>query len=201
MNFRHQQFINEYLICWNATEAYRKVYPKSSDEAARRSASELLTNPDVSAEIQRRIDENAMSADEVLARLAAQARSSMGDFVRITNGVPSFDFETANEQNRMPLIKKLKTKTKSYVMGEDEEKVVTETDVEIELYDAQSALVHLGRHHKLFTDRQESDSTVTHDVSDTTQRLISRIDRIAARIGAQNDADADSAHGRGSAGA
>ena len=82
MNPRHQQFINEYINCYfNATEAYRLVYPKSSAESARASASELLTIPNISTEIQRRIAENAMCANEVLGRLAEHARGDLGDFL------------------------------------------------------------------------------------------------------------------------
>jgi phage terminase small subunit len=156
MNFRHQQFINEYLICWNATEAYRRVYPNSSGEAARRSASELLTNPDISAAIQQRIDERAMTADEVLVRLADQARGDVKDFLSTRNdGMPLFDYQGALDQGKTHLLKKVKTKTKSYLSKGDEDTLVTETDVEFELYDAQSALVHIGKHHGLFVDKSE----------------------------------------------
>jgi hypothetical protein len=42
------------------------------------------------------------------------------------------------------------------IKGDDEDGTpVTEVDVELELYDAQAALVHIGRHHKLFTDKSE----------------------------------------------
>lgn len=153
LSLKHQQFINEYLKCWNATEAYRRIYPRSSDEAARVSASELLANPNIFEAIRKRIEENAMSADEVLKRLGDQARGNIGDFVTIKDGLPFIDFSLA--QDKIHLVKKLKTKTKTYTLKGDEDKSITETDVEFELYDAQSALVHLGKHHGLFVDKQE----------------------------------------------
>jgi len=56
INPKHELFINEYLQSFNATKSYLKVYPKSSEPAARRSASDLLTNPDIKSEIEGRID-------------------------------------------------------------------------------------------------------------------------------------------------
>lgn len=149
MNRRHEQFINEYLQCWNATQAYLKVYPKSSYEAARRSASDLLTNPDIAEEIQSRISESAMSANEVLSRLAQHARGDIGDYL---NEIGNFDLRKARQAERTKLIKKLKTRTTTK-SGEQWES--TTVEVEFELYDAQAALVQIGKHHKLFADRTE----------------------------------------------
>jgi phage terminase small subunit len=151
VNPKHQQFINEYLKCWNATEAYRRVYPTSSDDAARAHAARLVANGSVAEAIQQRIAENAMSADEVLSRLAEHARGDIGDFVTINHeGLPTVDLSTA--QNKMRLIK---TNKKTYTTKGDKDTAITEVDAEIELYDAQSALEKLGRHHKLFTDKTE----------------------------------------------
>jgi len=56
LNPKHEAFINEYLSCFNGTKAYLKVYPDSSEDAARGSASDLLTNPIIRAELTGRID-------------------------------------------------------------------------------------------------------------------------------------------------
>ena len=157
MNARHQQFINEYFSCWNKTEAYRRVYPNSSYESARANAARLTAIDSISDEIARRMAENAMTADEVLSRLAEHARGDIGDFVTINSeGMPTLDLSTA--QDKMRLVKKIKTNKKTYTTKGDKDTAVTEVDAEIELYDAQSALEKLGRHHKLFTDKTE----ITH---------------------------------------
>ena len=49
----HQRFIAEYLLDQNGTRAYRRAYQRCSEEAARRSASRLLTNADVRAAVDR----------------------------------------------------------------------------------------------------------------------------------------------------
>lgn len=76
-----QKFCEGIVAGLNATQAYIGAYPKSSVEAARRSASDLLTNPDVQAEIERmrkKAEERAGSAVLTLAekrmKLAAIVR-------------------------------------------------------------------------------------------------------------------------------
>jgi phage terminase small subunit len=149
MNAKHQEFVNEYIACHgNGTDAYRRVYPNSSHESARREASRLLTNVDISTEIQKRLDENAMGANEVLARLAEHARGDLGDYLDDKGNIVLVGAQTR-------LLKKVTTRRVVRSKGQDETE--EDTTVSIELYDAQSALEKLGRHHKLFTDKVEHD--------------------------------------------
>lgn len=154
MNRRHEQFINEYLQCWNATQAYLKVYPKSSYEAARRSASDLLTNPDIAEEVKRRVAEHSMKADEVLARLAEQARGDIAEFVTTDGDSLKIEIqdETGQPKAKTRLIKKVtlhrSVRTIKDATSED-------TTVTLEMYDAQAALQLIGKHHKLFIDKTE----------------------------------------------
>jgi len=97
-----------------------------------------------------------MTAHESLVRLASIARGDIGEFFDISStGVPSLNLARATVATR--LIKKLKTKTRTYTVDDH---LVTETDVELELYDAQDALALIGRHHGLFTDRVEHSGAV-----------------------------------------
>lgn len=150
---KHEQFVNEYLVCMNATAAYRRVYPASSDVSARANATRLLANDSVRDAIDQRLAENTMRANEVLSRLTEHASGDMGDFWQITeDGEPALDLNTAEANGKLRLIKKLKVKTTRRMVADIEE--VT-TDVDFELYDAQSALKELGRYHKIFTDKTE----------------------------------------------
>lgn len=140
MNVRHQQFINEYLECWNATEAYRRVYPESSDDAARAHGARLVANGNVAAAIKQRVKEKAMSADEVLLRLAEHGRGDIGDFMEMS----AADIKK-NKKTR--LIQKL-TVTKTRIKTAQAE---TESEtIKIEMYSAQQALKLLGEAHGLF---------------------------------------------------
>ncbi len=143
---KQQAFITEYLLCWNAAEAARLA--GYSEATARSIGHENLTKPDIQDEIKRRVSERAMSADEVLVRLAAMARADISDFVSFVPGVkgPYIDLEKANAAGKLGLVKKLKYNE----LG----------GIEFELYDAQAALVQLGKVHKLFTDKQEINATV-----------------------------------------
>lgn len=161
MTNRQKVFIEEYVRDFNATRAAKAA--GYSERSAASIGQENLIKPEIFAEIQRRIKEKTMGADEVLLRLADQARGDMGDFFDVeADGRVVFSLAKAKERNVTHLIKKLKTHTTTRVCSvpsvsmetvEGEETVETVTvDVEIELHDAQAALVHIGRHHKLFTD-------------------------------------------------
>ncbi|OGO11459.1 MAG: hypothetical protein A2Y53_00130 [Chloroflexi bacterium RBG_16_47_49] len=146
---RRQAFIDEYLKCWNATEAARIVGFKHPEAQGPR----LLLNVIVKSSIKARLDEKAMSADEVIARLASMARGNMGDFMEVGSVSYSLDLVKAEKKGLLHLIHKIKDRT---VMTRSKDGEETETHtLEIELYDAHAALVDLGRYHKLFTDNNE----------------------------------------------
>ena len=142
-------FIDEYLRDFNATQAaLRAGY---SPKTAYIIGHENLKKPKIREEIDRQIEERAMGKDEVLLRLAAMARGDMGDFLDINSMSFQLDMDKANELGLTPLIKKAKQHTTTRVQQDGTE--VENNTIEIELYDAQAALVHLGKHLKLFDDR------------------------------------------------
>jgi phage terminase small subunit len=71
---KRKAFINEYLKCWNASEAARKA--GYSVRSAGSIGHEILQIPEVQQEISRRIEEMTMSADEVLIGLGGIARNA-----------------------------------------------------------------------------------------------------------------------------
>jgi len=145
---KQRAFVEHYLACgWNATEAAKRA--GYSAKTAQEQGSRLLSNVMVKALVEQRMGEMALTANEVLARLAEHARGSIADFMVGNN----LDLQAARESGKLHLAKKIKRTTRS----DDADHLYT--TLEIELYDAQAALVHLGRHHKLFTDKVE----VEHD--------------------------------------
>lgn len=54
LSINHEKFVIAYVRMGNATKAYQSVYTDSSYEAARRSASDLLTKPDIKAAVEER---------------------------------------------------------------------------------------------------------------------------------------------------
>lgn len=135
---KNEVFIEEYLKCWSGAEAARRAgYSEQSIYAI---AHKLLRKAEISAAIQQRLADLQASADEVKARLTAHARGSMADFIEVsTPGRPMLKFKPEH----LHLLKRFKITPTEYGAG-----------YEIELYDAQAALVHLGKMHKLFADIQ-----------------------------------------------
>jgi len=156
LSAKQKAFIEEYLRCWNATDAYQAIYPKSSRDAARANAARLIANDSISEELQRRIDERAMSANEVLDRLAEQARADYKDFLVVApNGDIALDM--AKAEGKTHLIRRV-TQKRTVRRLKDAE--IDETSLTLELHDAQAALVQLGKHHKLFTDQVQQSGEV-----------------------------------------
>lgn len=149
---KQRVFVEEYLTCWNATEAARRAGYAGREETLRVVGHENLTKPNISECVRKRISEKAMSADEVLLRLGEIARGSLQPFTRTRDDDIWPDLTTEAAQAKFHLLKKIKPKRR--VGGKPGDEWV-ETEVEIEIHDPLKALELLGRNHKLFTDKTE----------------------------------------------
>lgn len=106
LSFQRQRFVEEYLLHWgNGTQA--AINAGYSEKTAGSQASRLLKNVDIQRAIRARITERAMSADEVLLRLADQARGDLGTFFKVyehwTDDPRSTD-EVLDQQTRTVII-------------------------------------------------------------------------------------------------
>lgn len=145
---KQEVFVNEYLQDFNATQA--AIRAGYSERTARSQGHRLLTNADISAEVKRRVDEKAMSANEVLIRLAEQARADIADFVDVWDGGFKINIEKALKNGKGHLIRKIGFNQ----YGKPE----------IELHNQQSALQMIGKVHGLFTDKVEQSGELVHKV-------------------------------------
>jgi len=136
---KQRLWVEEYLICWNATEAVRRAGYVGSYDVLRRIGSGNLQNPELRAIIEERIKTRVMTADEVLARLADIARGNMADFITI-NGQTRIDLKKAQAEGKLHLVKSFTKVRGGY---------------KIELYDAQAALVQLGKALGVLTERHD----------------------------------------------
>lgn len=169
---KQRLFVEAYLgeAGLNATQAARLAGYKAKDDANFAViGSENLRIPKIAAYIAARMEAAIMSANEVMWRLSQQARGDIADFLDAKN---KLDLEAARRNGKTSLIKKLKQR--KLLDGLEE--------VEIELYDAQAALVHVGKYHKLFTDRVE------HDTSDELKAYLARYQEMLQKAYGQEDA-------------
>jgi hypothetical protein len=131
---KQQAFVEAYLANgFNATAAARLLKYANPDRQGYR----LLRNVEIAAVIRQELSERAMPADEVLARLAEQARGTMDDFLD-ENG--KIDLKQGRDRGKLHLLKS---------------RSVTKEGERIELYSAQSALELLAKHHALLTEKVE----------------------------------------------
>lgn len=133
---KQEAFINEYLMCFNASEAAIKA--GYSVRSAGSIGHENLNKPEIAEEIQKRVQERTMAADEVLMRLSDQARGAAQYLVEIKGTMPFLNWERLEAEGKLHLIKKL-----SYDR---------DGRPQVEFYDAQNALVQIGRILSLFKD-------------------------------------------------
>ena len=140
---KQRDFVRYYLgrANGNAAEAARLAGYGSPKERG----CELKQNPVVAAEIKRTLEERALPDYDILARLADQARGP-GQYLEAAGGDRVYvNVEALIEDGKSHLIKGVKE-----TVTKDGDRIQT-----IEFHDSQAALVHLGRHHKLWTDKTE----------------------------------------------
>jgi phage terminase small subunit len=167
LNRKQRIFVDEYLKCWNASEAARKAgYSKKTAGAI---GAENLTKPEISDEIQARLKESHMSADEALDLLSALARGDMAKLMDVTAMGFNLDMQKAQEAGLTKLIKKVKQKTTIYNAKKESEEDREVTELELELYDSQAAIDKILHIHGKFVDKHD----ITLNDSNIVVRLVS----------------------------
>lgn len=164
MNNRQRIFIDEYLKCFNASEAARRA--GYQENTVRVVGPRLLLNVAIKEQIDQRIRESHMGADEALKLLAAQARGDIGDMID-DNGL--VDIRAARAKGLTRLIKKIKQKTITHIGTGDEGDTETH-EIEFEMYDAQSAIDKVLRVAGKYKDTDLSNSEIKINVRLTDDR-------------------------------
>jgi hypothetical protein len=147
--YRWQRFVDVFLIGWNATQAAELAGFKHPRQAGSR----LLSYVDIRAALKARMEEYTMQANEVLYRLAQQARANIADFVTLErrpildnennivgyDDVISLNWDTIHERGY--LVKSITS---------------TQYGPKLELHDSQTALITIGKHLQLFRESEAS---------------------------------------------
>ena len=173
---KHRRFLDEYLICFNATQAYLAVYPGSSYEASRVSASNLLAKPNIKAWLQTKLDEVHMGADEALKLTADIARGDVAQLMDVTSMGFMLDMKKAESLGLTKLIKKVKQKTTTKISKNNVDPDTEVHELEVELYSAQEAQRDILKVHGKLAGK--SDVTSVIEINQSTPKPVLR--RIAA---------------------
>src|SRR5688572_29033319 len=106
---KQKVFVSEYLKSFNASDAARKAGYSVRSAYAR--GYELVRNREVKAEIEARLDEVHMGAEEALKLTADIARGDIGEFMDVTSMGFTLDLEAAKKAGKTNLLKKVSQKT------------------------------------------------------------------------------------------
>lgn len=149
-----ERFINSlFEENMNRTRAYMRVYPRATYESASASASRMLRKVNVKAEVARRLEDEAMSAEEAIARLARIARGSMLPFLK--KGPDGFVYMNLNDpeaEQYMFLVKEMEAKRQRRIVGSGEAAEEWEDEwVKVKLYSSYEANIDILKLHGKFT--------------------------------------------------
>ncbi len=160
MSERQRRFVQEYLVDLNATQAaIRSGYSARTAEAQ---ASRLLRNVKVAKAIQQGMDKRAnrleITADKVLQEIAKLAFSNMLDYISVGSDGSSVVDLSGLDRDRAAAIQEVIVEEYMERSGFDEDGKPTSERVKrvrFKLTDKGANLERLGKHLKLFTEKQE----------------------------------------------
>lgn len=136
------KFIENLSNGMNQTKAYQDAYPDASAATARANASTLLTNTNISEELEKRKQRAAHLADVRKAQVLGEtAAIAFGDIADALTDWGTFSFELAKAAGVTHLIKKIKP---------------TMYGTEVEFYNKADALAKLGNYLGMNVDAKEN---------------------------------------------
>lgn len=153
---REELFVSAYLACGcNGAKAHALVFGTEDSGAAASRAYEMVHRPRVKAEIERRLEANAMSAAEVISRLSVHARGDLSRYLTIERDDKTgaydvaFDLDACTRAGDGHLIKEVKLTPGGMLV--------------VKIHDAQAALDKLARVHGLYKDSLDVTGTMSLD--------------------------------------
>lgn len=152
---KEQRFINEYILCLNATKAaLRAGY---SPKTAYSIGHNLLKKVEIKAEIARLIKENTISPEEVLQQITRMAVLDIEDIFDFPGNVPVFNADKARENGAMHIIEGFK---------------ITDKEMTIKLPSKQKALELMAKYHGLLADTLRVETWQDRAVEDIRNGVI-----------------------------
>lgn len=177
LNPRQLAFCRFYVQCWNGTRAALKAGYKNGS-GIHNTASKLLRSDAIKVEVARLSRLQTIGKNEITARLSSHAKADIIDFFSPVyaevDGVPTdeivgfrLDLNKAIEAGQTHLIRKITQDRYG--------------KLQVELHDAQSALVQLGRKYGLWLDKvapTSPDGSQSWLTFDTVVNALKKADQI-----------------------
>lgn len=180
---KQKKFCDEYLIDFNATQAYMRAgYAVKDDTVAAQNASRLLRNAKVIKYIEQRKKARTkrieVSQDKVIAELAKIAFANTTDYVQI---------ETKGKSKKV-IVKDTNSLDDEQLAAISSIKEGS-NGIEVKLHDKQKALELLARHLGMFNDKVQVVAQVDVDnkITYTDDELNGRIKELEKKLGFDND--------------
>ncbi len=154
LNEKQKQFVREYLIDLNATQA--AIRAGYAGKTAYSQGQRLLKNVEVAKELQKaqakRAERTEITADHVLEELAKIGFSNMTDYIRTTEEGDAFVDLSELTCEQAAAISEVVVEDYKDGRGEDARDV---RKLKFKLYDKRAALVAIGKHLGMFVERKE----------------------------------------------
>lgn len=153
LNEKQQQFVERYLVCLNATQAYKEVYGVS-DKVAGTNGPRLLENAGIKAAIekeQKQISKrNHIDQDWVVQRLIAVADGHIGRVATFKGTTFTLKDSAELTEEDLRCLSSIKRKERSTAQG-------NEFEFQLTLRDNVKALELLGKHIGMWGDKDGGD--------------------------------------------
>ncbi len=177
MTSREQRFIQEYLVDWNATRAYRRAGYQATPAAARANASRLLAKANIRAAIEAAqhhlAERTGVRAERTLLELARVAFACLTDVVTWgPEGMTVKASETLDAHDQAAVYQVEMTET----VRTTGNGTVTTRRVRVRMQDKLPALIQLGKHLGLFKAKVEV------GMSDQLRELLATLDQASAEV-------------------
>lgn len=152
LNLKQQRFVAEYLVDKNATQA--AIRAGYSERTARQQGARLLSKAAIASAVadkaEKQVEKLEITAERILRELALLGFANMEDYMRAgPDGDPYLDF-SALTRDQAAALTEVTVEDFKDGRGEDARDV---RRVKFKLADKRAALVDLGRHLALFTDK------------------------------------------------
>jgi phage terminase small subunit len=177
---KQKRFVVEYLVDLNATKAAERA--GYSKHTANEQGSRLLANVSVSSAIatkqEKRLLKLEITGERVLNELALLGFSNMLDYISVgENGAARVDLSKLT-RDQAAAMQEITVEEFTERTGEDEDGKPTFENMrrtKFKLTDKRGALVDLGRHLKLFTDKVQVEDERRLEVQDVKEKLRARL--------------------------